>query len=52
MGSNMHAAVLKAAGMPVCGMVALEMLGYHDDRRGSQHYLIWLLKFIYDSRGN
>ena len=52
MGSYVHAAALKAAGVPVRGMVALEMLGYYDDRRGSQHYPIWPLKFIYGSRGN
>ena len=52
MGSYVHAAALKAAGVPVRGMVALEMLGYYDDRRGSQHYPIGPLKFIYGSRGN
>lgn len=52
MGSYVHAASLKAAGIPVRGMVALEMLGYYDDRRGTQHYPIWPLKFIYGSRGN
>jgi hypothetical protein len=52
MGSYVHAAALKAAGVPVRGMVALEMLGYYDDRRGTQHYPIWPLKFIYGSRGN
>jgi Zn-dependent M28 family amino/carboxypeptidase len=52
MGSYVHAASLKAGGVPVRGMVALEMLGYYDDRRGSQHYPIGPLKFIYGSRGN
>ncbi|HEX8503992.1 MAG TPA: M28 family peptidase [Hymenobacter sp.] len=52
MGSYVHAASLKAAGVPVRGMVALEMLGYFDDRRGSQRYPIWPLKFVYGSRGN
>ena len=52
MGSYVHAASLKAAGVPVRGMVALEMLGYYADRRGTQHYPIWPLKFIYGSRGN
>ncbi|WP_223827453.1 M28 family peptidase [Hymenobacter armeniacus] len=52
MGSYVHAASLKAAGVPVRGMVSLEMLGYFDDRRGSQRYPIWPLKFIYGSRGN
>jgi len=52
MGSYVHAAALKAANVPVRGMVALEMLGYFDDRRGTQHYPIGVLKFIYGSRGN
>lgn len=52
MGSYVHAASLHAAGVPVRGMVALEMLGYYDDSRGSQRYPIWPLKFIYGSRGN
>ena len=52
MGSYVHAASLRAAGVPVRGMVALEMLGYFDDRRHSQHYPFEPLKFIYGSRGN
>ncbi|MBH8569453.1 M28 family peptidase [Microvirga sp. STS02] len=52
MGSYVHAASLKAAGVPVRGMVALETLGYYDDRRGTQRYPVWPLKFIYGSRGN
>ena len=52
MGSYVHAAALKADGVPVRGMVALEMLGYYNDRRGSQHYPIGPLKLIYGSRGN
>jgi hypothetical protein len=52
MGSYVHAAALKAAGVPVRGMVALEMLGYFDDRKRTQKYPIGPLKFIYGSRGN
>jgi hypothetical protein len=52
MGSYVHAAALKAAGVPVRGMVALEMLGYYDDRRHTQQYPIGPLKLIYGSRGN
>jgi len=52
MGSYVHAASLKAAKIPVTGMVALEMLGYYDERRGSQHYPVGALKLIYGSRGN
>ena len=52
MGSYVHAAALKAAGVPVRGMIALEMLGYYDDRRHSQRYPFGPLKYIYGSRGN
>lgn len=52
MGSYMHAESLHAAGVPVRGMVALEMLGYYNDRKGSQDYPLGPLKWIYGSRGN
>ena len=52
MGSYVHAASLQQAGVPVRGMVALEMLGYYDDRPHSQDYPIGPLKWIYGSRGN
>jgi hypothetical protein len=52
MGSYVHAASLKAAKVPVTGMVALEMLGYYDERPGSQRYPVGALKLIYGSRGN
>jgi hypothetical protein len=52
MGSYVHAASLKAAKIPVTGMIALEMLGYYDERPGSQRYPLGALKLIYGSRGN
>ncbi|MBT2558342.1 M28 family peptidase [Hymenobacter sp. ISL-91] len=52
MGSYVHAAALHAAGVAVRGMVALEMLGYYDDRKGSQDYPLGPLKWVYGSRGN
>ncbi|MFD1875051.1 M28 family peptidase [Hymenobacter bucti] len=52
MGSYVHAASLRAAKIPVTGMVALEMLGYYDERRGSQRYPLGVLKLLYGSRGN
>jgi hypothetical protein len=52
MGSYVHAASLKAANIPVTGMVALEMLGYYDDRPHSQRYPVGALKLLYGSRGN
>ncbi|MBD2716951.1 M28 family peptidase [Microvirga sp. STR05] len=52
MGSFVHAKSLHDAGVPVRGMVALEMLGYYDDQKGSQDYPLGPLKWIYGSRGN
>ncbi|GAA4387253.1 M28 family peptidase [Hymenobacter koreensis] len=52
MGSYVHAKSLHDAQVPVRGMVALEMLGYFDDRKNSQHYPFGPLKLIYGSRGN
>ncbi|WP_261990042.1 M28 family peptidase [Hymenobacter puniceus] len=52
MGSYVHARALHEAGVPIRGMVALEMLGYYDDRRGSQEYPFGPLEWIYGSRGN
>ncbi|GAA3948405.1 hypothetical protein [Hymenobacter algoricola] len=36
----------------VKGMVALEMLGYYDDRKNSQDYPLGPLKLVYGNRGN
>jgi hypothetical protein len=52
MGSYVHAAELHATGVPVRGMVALETLGYFDDRPRSQRYPLGVLKLFYGSRGN
>ncbi len=52
MGSYVHAQRLHATGAAVRGMVSLEMLGYYDDRPGSQKYPLGLLKLVYGSRGN
>ncbi|GAA4361536.1 M28 family peptidase [Hymenobacter saemangeumensis] len=52
MGSYRHAQRLHQQQVAVRGMVALEMLGYYDDRKNSQRYPFGPLKFIYGSRGN
>jgi hypothetical protein len=52
MGSFQHAQQLHEQHAAVRGMVALEMLGYYDEHRGSQHYPLGLLKLFYGSRGN
>ena len=52
MGSYVHAKSLHDEQIAVKGMVALEMLGYYDDRKSSQEYPFGPLKWIYGSRGN
>lgn len=52
MGSYIHAKSLHEQNVPVLGMVALETLGYYDDRKGSQDYPFGPLRLIYGSRGN
>ncbi|RSK43857.1 M28 family peptidase [Hymenobacter rigui] len=52
MGSYVHAQSLRQAGVPVRGMVALETLGYFDDRKHTQRYPVGLLKWVYGTRGN
>ncbi|RAK69875.1 M28 family peptidase [Hymenobacter edaphi] len=52
MGSYVHAKSLHDEKAAVTGMVALEMLGYYDDRPGSQHYPFGPLKLLYGGRGN
>ncbi|PJJ60191.1 M28 family peptidase [Hymenobacter chitinivorans] len=52
MGSYVHAKSLHDAGVAVKGMVALEMLGYYDDRKHTQDYPVGPLKLVYGSRGN
>ncbi|KAA9339697.1 M28 family peptidase [Hymenobacter busanensis] len=52
MGSYVHAKSLHDQNVAVTGMVVLEMLGYYDDRRGSQKYPFAPLKLVYGGRGN
>lgn len=52
MGSNIHAQSLKESGTPVYGMVAIEMIGYFDDEKGSQAYPVKVMKVAYGTRGN
>lgn len=52
MGSYVHARQLHEENVPVKGMVALEMLGYYDDHKGSQEYPVGLLKWVYGRRGD
>jgi hypothetical protein len=51
MGSYRYVRFLKANRVPVAKMICLEMVGYFDDRKGSQRYPRGLQMF-YPSRGN
>jgi Zn-dependent M28 family amino/carboxypeptidase len=52
MGSAVHATSLKAHGIPVRIMFALEMIGYFSDRPDSQGFPLSIFKLFYPSRGN
>ncbi len=52
MGSSRHAVAMKKEGRNCRYMIALEMIGYFDDRRGTQDYPLGLLHLYYPSRGN
>ena len=51
MGSAVHAKAARARGERIVLMVSLEMLGYYDDRPGSQRYPP-LFRWFYPDRGN
>ncbi len=52
MGSAIHAQRLKEEKVPVALMLSLEMIGYFDDKRGSQSYPMPLLGLMYPSQAN
>ena len=52
MGSAFHARRIAAEERKITGMIALEMIGYYDDRWGSQSYPALLLHILYPNRGN
>ena len=52
MGSAQHVQRLKQEGVQVTAMIALEMIGYFSDKKGSQTFPMALLKLCYPSRGN
>ena len=51
-GSFYHVKSLYETGASVYGMVGFEMIGYFDDRAGSQSYPVKAMQLIYGSRGN
>lgn len=52
MGSAVHAAALRANGVELKLMISLEMIGYFDDRPGSQTYPSPILKLFYPAAGD
>jgi Peptidase family M28 len=52
MGSFVHAKSLNDNKIAVKGMVCLEMIGYFDEKQGSQDYPLGFLKWIYGSKGD
>ena len=52
MGSYVHAKSLNEAQVEVSGMISLEMIGYYDTKKGSQHYPLGFLKLFYGSKGD
>lgn len=52
MGSNIHAQHLKKNNIPVYGMLAIEMIGYFDDKKESQDYPVKVMKVAYGTKGN
>jgi len=52
MGSARHAALLRQQRVDVRAMIALEMIGYFTNEKGSQQYPMRLLHLFYPSRGN
>lgn len=52
MGSRYHARSLKQAGVPVRGMISLEMIGYFTDAPDTQRFPLGLMRFFYPTAGN
>lgn len=52
MGSNIHAQSLKQSNTPVYGMVAIEMIGFFSDTKGSQQYPVKVMKVAYGTKGD
>ncbi len=52
MGSRVHARRCKQRKDRIAGMISLEMVGYYDDRLGSQHYPLPFMRWFYPDRGN
>ena len=51
MGSCVHARRCREKKEPIAGMISLEMVGYYDDRPGSQRFPLPLMSWFYPERG-
>ncbi len=52
MGSYIHAQSLRKNNVDVFGMVSVEMIGYYDENKHSQHYPLSFLSVFYGNKGN
>jgi hypothetical protein len=52
MGSYQHAKSLSESHVKVTGMICLEMIGYFDDAKGSQHYPLKVLSLFNRKKGD
>ncbi|MEM7348817.1 MAG: M28 family peptidase [Chloroflexota bacterium] len=52
MGSAVHADDLKAQGISIQLMIALDMIGYFSDSPNSQHFPVAVLRYFYPTEGN
>ena len=52
MGSYFHAKHLHENNINLRGMICLEMIGFFNDRKGSQRYPLSLMRLFYGSRGD
>ncbi len=52
MGSYQHAKSLFESNRKVYGMIALDMIGYFDDTKKSQHFPVGIMSWIYGNKGD
>lgn len=52
MGSRIHARKCRQRGERLAGMISLEMVGYYDDRPGSQQFPLPFMRWFFPERGN
>jgi Zn-dependent M28 family amino/carboxypeptidase len=52
MGSFVHAKSVKEEGVPILGMISLEMIGFYCETKDCQEYPLSLLGWFYPDKGN